>query len=409
MPVVTGEVPVSGEGPEYSPKQVVVAIIALALGGFAIGVTEFAIMGLQREAVADLGISISQGGMLVTFYALGVVLGSPVLALLGAKRERRSFLLMLLVLFIVAHIISFFTASFELMLAARFLSGLPHGAYFAVAALMAAQMAGPAKRAKAIATVLSGLAICNVVGVPAVTWLGQMTHWRAMFLVTAVLAVVTMLAIVFFAPKQQPPEGASLSGEIRGLANARLWVGIAMGVVGFSGMFAIYAYISHIAVDVTGIAESALPVVVLLFGVGGLIGNFVGGWMSDRSVLWTALIAMVLVAVFMTAFGLFAHIPWLMVTLLVLVGISASSLGPTLQTHLIDVAPKAPQLAATFHHSAFNAANAMGAFVGGMVIDLQIGAEPLRSPAYAGAISATVGVLITCVAIRMARRGGHPI
>ncbi|WP_460682386.1 MFS transporter [Nesterenkonia populi] len=407
--MVTGEVPVSGEGPEYSPKQVVVAIIALALGGFAIGVTEFAIMGLQREAVADLGISISQGGMLVTFYALGVVLGSPVLALLGAKRERRSFLLMLLVLFIVAHIISFFTASFELMLAARFLSGLPHGAYFAVAALMAAQMAGPAKRAKAIATVLSGLAICNVVGVPAVTWLGQMTHWRAMFLVTAVLAVVTMLAIVFFAPKQQPPEGASLSGEIRGLANARLWVGIAMGVVGFSGMFAIYAYISHIAVDVTGIAESALPVVVLLFGVGGLIGNFVGGWMSDRSVLWTALIAMVLVAVFMTAFGLFAHIPWLMVTLLVLVGISASSLGPTLQTHLIDVAPKAPQLAATFHHSAFNAANAMGAFVGGMVIDLQIGAEPLRSPAYAGAISATVGVLITCVAIRMARRGGHPI
>ncbi|WP_246126165.1 MFS transporter [Nesterenkonia populi] len=407
--MVTGEVPVSGEGPEYSPKQVVVAIIALALGGFAIGVTEFAIMGLQREAVADLGISISQGGMLVTFYALGVVLGSPVLALLGAKRERRSFLLMLLVLFIVAHIISFFTASFELMLAARFLSGLPHGAYFAVAALMAAQMAGPAKRAKAIATVLSGLAICNVVGVPAVTWLGQMTHWRAMFLVTAVLAVVTMLAIVFFAPKQQPPEGASLSGEIRGLANARLWVGIAMGVVGFSGMFAIYAYISHIAVDVTGIAESALPVVVLLFGVGGLIGNFVGGWMSDRSVLWTALIAMVLVAVFMTAFGLFAHIPWLMVTLLVLVGISASSLGPTLQTHLIDVAPKAPQLAATFHHSAFNAANAMGAFVGGMVIDLQIGAEPLRSPAYAGAISATVGVLITCVAIRMARRGGHPV
>ncbi|WP_258934781.1 MFS transporter [Nesterenkonia pannonica] len=181
-----------------------VAILALALGGFSIRVTEFAIMGLQREAVEDLGISISQGGMLVTFYALGVVLGSPVLALLGAKRERRSFLLMLLVLFIAAHIISFFTASFELMLVARFLSGLPHGAYFAVAALMAAQMAGPAQRAKAIATVLSGLAVCNVIGVPAVTWLGQNTHWRAMFLVTAALAVVTMVAIVLFAPKQQP-------------------------------------------------------------------------------------------------------------------------------------------------------------------------------------------------------------
>ncbi len=386
-----------------------VAILALALGGFSIGVTEFAIMGLQREAVEDLGISISQGGMLVTFYALGVVLGSPVLALLGAKRERRSFLLMLLVLFIAAHIISFFTASFELMLVARFLSGLPHGAYFAVAALMAAQMAGPAQRAKAIATVLSGLAVCNVIGVPAVTWLGQNTHWRAMFLVTAALAVVTMVAIVLFAPKQQPPAGASLSGELRGLANARLWVGIAMGVIGFSGMFAIYAYISHIAVDVTGLAESALPIVVLLFGVGGLLGNFVGGWMSDKSVLWTALVAMALVAVFMTAFGLFAHIPWLMITLLVLVGISASSLGPTLQTHLIDVAPKAPQLAATFHHSAFNAANAMGAFVGGMVIDLQIGDEPLRSPAYAGAIAAAAGVVIAFIAIRMARRGGHPV
>ncbi|GFZ85142.1 MFS transporter [Nesterenkonia alkaliphila] len=386
--------------------QIALAILALATGGFAIGVTEFAIMGLQREIVLDLGVSYGQGGMLVTAYALGVVVGAPVLSLMGAKRERKAYALFLLVLFIGAHLLSFLAPNFETLIAGRFLSGLPHGAYFATAALMGAQMAGPAKRGRAIAVVLSGLAIANVSGVPGVTWVGQQFGWRWMFVIVALLAGLTMLAVAFLAPRQQPPAGASVRGELRALANQRLWVGVALSVIGFSGMFAIYTYLSHVAVEVTGLSDQALPLVVLIFGSGMVIGTFTGGWLADKSVLGTAIIAMAAVAVFMVLFGLLAHIPALMLILLFCVGVSAANLGPTMQTHLIDTAPKAPQLAASFHHSAFNTANAMGAIAGGMTIDAGWG---LRAPAYVGAAAAALGVLITIYAIWLAKRAGAKI
>lgn len=386
--------------------QVASAIVALATGGFAIGVTEFAVMGLQREIVLDLGVSYAQGGLLVTFYALGVVVGAPFLALMGAKRERRRYALFLLALFAGAHVLSFAAPNFETILAARFLSGLPHGAFFATAALMAAQMVGPAKRARAISVVLSGLAIANVTGVPAVTWIGQQFGWRWMFAVVTLLAVVTMAAVFIYAPRQEPPAGASVRGELRGLANQRLWVGIGLAVVGFSGMFAIYTYLSHISVEVAGLSDSALPWVVFVFGSGMVVGNFVGGWGSDKSVLGTVLTAMALVATFMALFGLLAHVPWLMVLLLFLIGTSASALGPSMQTHLIDTAPKAPQLAASFHHSAFNAANALGALMGGVVIDAGLG---LRAPAFTGAAMAVLGLLITLYAIRLTRKAGQKV
>lgn len=415
----TGSIPVVTEKtaqqhrkePELTRKQIALAILALSVGGFAIGVTEFAIMGLQREAVVDLfgelnEATTAQGGMLVTFYALGVVIGAPVLSLLGAKRERKTWALFLLALFAGAHVFSFFAASFEAMLLARFLSGLPHGAYFATAALMAAHMAGPTKRARAISVVLSGIAIANLTGVPAVTWVGQQYGWRWMFAAVAVLALLTMLAVAIYAPRQQAPRGASFRGELSGLANQRLWVGIGLAVIGFSGMFAIYSYISHISVEVTGLSESMLPWVVFVFGFGMVIGNFVGGWGSDKSVLGTVLIAMFLVAIFMALFGLVAHIPWLMVLLLFLIGSSASCLGPSMQTHLIDTAPKAPQLAASFHHSAFNAANALGAMMGGWVIAAGWG---FRAPAFAGATMAAIGLLVTLYAIYLTKRAGEKV
>ncbi len=382
------------------------AILALATGGFAIGVTEFAIMGLQREIVLELDVSYGQGGMLVTAYALGVVVGAPILSLAGAKRERKNYALFLLVLFILAHVLSFFAPNFEALLAGRFLSGLPHGAYFATAALMSAQMAGPAKRGRAIAVVLSGLAIANVTGVPAVTWIGQQFGWRWMFLIVAALAGFTMLAVAFLAPRQEAPAGASVRGELKALANQRLWVGIGLAIIGFSGMFAIYTYLAHVAVEITGFSDSTLPWVVLVFGSGMVVGTFVGGAGTDRSVLGTVIVAMTLVAVFMALFAAFAHIPWLMLILLFCVGVSASSLGPSMQTHLIDTAPKAPQLAASFHHSAFNAANALGAVVGGLTIDMGLG---LRAPAYAGAAAAAVGVVVTLYAMRLTTRAGQKV
>lgn len=382
------------------------AIFALSIGGFAVGVTEFAIMGLQREIVYDLGVSYAQGGLLVTFYALGVVIGSPVLALLGAKRERRKSALLLLALFAAAHVLSFLAPNFETLLAARLISGLPHGAFFASAVLMAAQMAGPAKRSRAIAMVLGGLAVANVSGVPAVTWVGQQFGWRWMFAIVAALAVTTMAAIRIFAPRQEPPAGASMRGELKALANRRLWVGIGIAVVGCSGMFAVYTYLPHTSVEVAGLSDSNLPWVILIFGTGMVVGTFAGGWVSDKSVLGTVAIAAGLVATFMTLFGLMAHIAWLMIALLFLIGVATSALNPAMQTHLIDTTPKAPQLAASFHHSAFNAANALGALIGGIVIEAGLG---LRAPAFAGALAAALGLLLTFYAIKLTRRAGERV
>lgn len=391
---------------QMSRKQIALAIVALSIGGFAVGVTEFAIMGLQREAVADLGISIGEGGTLVAMYAIGVVVGAPVLSLMGAKRERKQYALILLALFIGAHIFSFFAPNYELMLLGRFLSGLPHGAYFATAALMAAQMAGPAKRARAISVVLGGISIANVAGVPLVTWIGQQFGWRWMYMIVALLAIITMVAVATYAPRQQPPAGATVRAEIAGLKNQRLWVGIVMGVIGFSGMFALYAYISHVSVEVTGFPDERLPWVVFLFGFGGVIGNFLGGYFTDKSVLWTVLAAMVSVAVLMFCFATTAHLPIPMLIFLFLVGIAASTLGPSMQMHLIDTAPDAPQLAASFHHSAFNAANALGAIMGGIVIDAGWG---LRAPTYVGAAAALLGAVICVYAIWLTRRTGAKI
>lgn len=391
--------------PKYTRRQVALAIVALSIGGFAVGVTEFAIMGLQLEAVADLGITIPQAGMLISAYAIGVVVGAPILSILGAKRERKSYALLLLGVFVFGHVLSFFAPNYETMLLARFLSGLPHGAYFAVAALMAAEMAGPAKRSRAIAVVLGGLAISNVLGVPLVTALGQAFGWRWMFISVIVLALITMVAVARYAPRQMPPPKATMRSEIKGLKNKRLWVGIMLAVVGFSGMFALYSYIAPVSTEITGFSESSLPWVVGLFGAGMVVGNFVGGWAADKSVLGTVVIAMTLVAVFMVLFASTAHIPVLMLIFLFLVGVSASALGPSMQTHLIDTAPDAPQLAASLHHSAFNAANALGALVGGQVIAAEMG---LRAPSYVGAGAAVLGVGVALYAIHLTRKMKTP-
>ncbi|WP_238385048.1 MFS transporter [Nesterenkonia muleiensis] len=391
---------------QYSRRQVAIAILALSIGGFAIGVTEFAIMGLNAAAAADLGITEAQGGLLVTFYAAGVVIGAPILSLMGAKRERKNYALFLLGVFTFAHLFSYFAPSFEALLLGRFLSGLPHGAFFATAALMAAHMAGPTKRARAIAVVLSGIAIANLAGVPLVTWAGLEFGWRIMFIITAVLAVATMVAVTFCAPKINPPASASVRGELKGLVNQQLWVGIALAVVGFSGMFAIYSYISYIAMDVTQLTAGAIPIVVFFYGLGNVVGNFAGGYWSDKSVLGTIMVSTVTVAASMALFGAFAHIPLLMITFLLLIGIAAGALGPSVQTHLLDCAPRAPQLAASFQHSAFNSANAIGAIMGAVVIEAGLG---LRAPAYAGAITAALGVLICAYAIYLTRKAAQTV
>lgn len=387
--------------PRYSRSQIIMAILAFSTGGFAIGVTEFAIMGLLLEATSDLGISIPQGGHLISAYALGVVVGAPVLSLLGAKQERRRWALILLCLFISGHILSFFAPNYETLVLARFISGLPHGAFLAVAALMTGSMVGPTKRSRAIAVVLAGLAISNVIGVPAVTWAGQNFGWRWMFAIVVFLGLFTMLVVARYAPRQLPAEGASMRAELKGAVNQRLWIGVVLAVVGFSGFFALYSYIAPVMEDVTQLNMEYLPWVVGLYGTGMVVGNFLGGWAADRSVLGTVVGSMGSVAVFMVLFASFAHSVIPALVFLFLVGTSASMLGPSMQTHLIDSAPRAPQIAASLHHSAFNAANALGAIMGAQVIDLGWG---LRAPSYVGAGAAAIGVVVALYAVWLSRR-----
>ncbi|WP_035772527.1 MFS transporter, partial [Arthrobacter sp. Br18] len=310
--------------PSLTPRQLVFAITALAMGGFAIGTTEFAIMGLLQEMVDELGVSYTQGGHVISAYALGVVVGAPVLATLGAKRPQRSMAVWLMVAFVVANFSSYFAAGYGWMMASRFLSGLPHGAYFGVAAVIAASLANPTHRARAISMVMLGLSIANVVGVPFATWLGQQVGWRSLFLLVGVVGMVTIVLILRYVPFQEPHPDASIRRELGALRRPQMWLTLLIGTVGFGGFFAVYSYISPTITEVTGLPSSVLPIVVALYGVGMVAGNILGGRIADRSVMGSIYGVMAVVVVVLLLFPLAMQFPPTAFLFAFLVGASGS-------------------------------------------------------------------------------------
>lgn len=375
------------------------AILALALGSFAIGTTEFAIMGLLPQAVADLGIGLEAGGVLISMYALGVVVGAPLLAAAFARVDRRTTGIVLMLLFTVGHTGAFLAPDTATMMAARFVSGLPHGAYFSAAALAAADLAGPARRGQAIAWVMAGLSVANVVGVPAATAIGQAAGWRWMFVIVAACALACVAATAWLVPPVPAPEGASVRRELRGLASGRLWATVAVGVIGFAGMFALYTYIAPLLTDVAGLDERWVPAVLALYGIGMVVGTLVSGALTDRDPVGTLRLSFGLSAVSLLAVGLTAQWAPVMVLLLFCVAVSGSGIAPSLQVLLVDSAPGAPQLAGSLNHSALNMANAMGAWVGAAAIGA--GAS-LRTPPLVGAAIALAGLVLAFVLVRRA-------
>ena len=367
-------------------------ILALALGGFAIGTTEFAIMGLLPQAVAELDVTLPAGGILISAYALGVVVGAPLLAAGMARIDRRTSALWLMGLFVLGHVASLLAPDFNTMLIARFVSGLPHGAYFSAAALAAAHLAGPARRGQAIAWVMSGLSVANLLGVPLATWLGQSQGWRWMFIVTGVFGVATMAAVAWLVPSVPAPQGASVRSELTALKSPALWRAILVGTIGFAGMFALYTYIAPVFTEVGGMPPQLVPVLMGLYGVGMVVGTLAGGTLSDRSARRTLQWMLGVVAVSLACFSLTAQ--WWMVALVPLLAAAAaaSALVPSLQVLLVDAAPQAPQLSGALNHSALNLANAMGAWVGAAVIQAGFA---LQVPAGAGAALAGVGLLLS--------------
>ncbi len=350
------------------PRQTGVAIVSMALGGFAIGTTEFASMGLLPNISRSLGVSEVQTGHLISAYALGVVVGAPILAALGARMERRLLLVALMAVLVGGHVFSAFAPGYGSLMVARFVSALPHGAYFGIAAVVAASLVPPNRRGSAVAGIMLGLTVANVIGVPLTTAIGQALGWRAAYGLVAVLGVLTLVLVLVFVPRVPVPAGATMRSELQVLRNGRMWFTLAIGAIGFGGMFAVYTFIAPIMTNLAGLAETTIPWILGVFGVGGTAGILVGGRLADRSPRRAIIVGFGLTIATFAAFSLTASSPaWSFVNVFAL-GFAGSSLIPSVQTRLMAIAPDAPSLAASLSHSAFNVANAVGAWLGGLVI-----------------------------------------
>ncbi len=342
-------------------------LFALAMGGFAIGTTEFAAMSLVPFFAPALGIDAPTAGHVISAYALGVVVGAPLLAVAAARISRRSLLIGLMLMFAVGNGLSALAPNYEWMLAFRFLSGLPHGAYFGVAALVAAGLVPPNRRAQAVARVMAGLTVATIIGVPAANALGQVIGWRSGFALVAVLALTTALLVWRFAPKDRPAADASPLRELGALRSRQVWLTLVTGAIGFGGLFAVYTYVASTMLEVTGVSPAAVPAILAVFGVGLTAGTLGAAWLADRAQIPTAAGMLLWSAAALALFPYAASNVWLLAIDIFLIG-CGGGLGVVLQTRLMDVAGEAQTLAAALHHSAFNVANALGPWLGGLAI-----------------------------------------
>lgn len=396
-------------GPALSPARIRLALLALALGGFGIGSTEFVAMGLLPNLAGDLLPTLyaadphaanAQAGWLISAYALGVVVGAPTIAAFAARWPRKKLLLALLTAFTLGTVASALLPSFPLILLARFVSALPHGAYFGIASLVAANLMGPGKRGRGVAIVLSGLTIANVVGVPSITWLGQLAGWRIAYLAVAAIFAVTFVAVMLAVPWQPGDPRATMRNELKAFTRLQVWFALGIGAIGFGGFFAVYSYIAPLATDVTGLDASLVPFVLVSIGIGMTVGNLVGGHFADRSVRRTMYVSFI---AFMVTLVLLALTVFTVVGLFVgalLIGATTSALAPTIQTRLMDVARDSQSIAAALNHSALNIGNALGALLGGIAI---AGGFGYVAPIWIGLVLSVAGVALATASFGLDR------
>lgn len=383
-----------------TPLSIALIELALAAGGFGIGTGEFAIMGLLPDVAATYGVTVPQAGYVIAAYAIGVVIGAPIIAVLAARMTRRVLLLSLMSLFAAGNILSAIAPDFTSFTVLRFISGLPHGAYFGVAALVAASMAPIHKRARAVGRVMLGLTIATLLGTPLATFFGQMFSWRAAFMMVGAIALLTVVLLWLFQPRDKVQEGASIWRELGAFRRVQVWLSLAVASVGFGGMFAVFSYIAKTTTDVAMMPVAAVPVVLALFGIGMNVGNIVGSRMADLSLNGTIGGMLAFNVVLMALFGLTAHNPYMLCLCVFLIGCGFAAC-PAVQTRLMDVAADAQTLAAASNHSAFNIANALGAWLGGLVIAMGYG---YASTGYIGAVLSLGGLIVFLVAVALERR-----
>lgn len=385
---------------KLNPRQRALILLALSLGGFAIGTSEFASMGLMLEISRGLAISEAQVGHLISAYAIGVVVGAPLLAFAGAGVGRRTLLLWLMGFYAAGNLASALAPNYAGMLLARFVAGLPHGAYFGVAMLVAASISPPEQRGAAVSRVLLGLSIAILVGNPLTTWLGQQFVWRIAFALVSLLALVTMAMLARHLRPDPDEVRTTPMRELRAFNRPQVWLALAIGAIGFAGMFCVFTYLAPTLVGVTGVDERWMPVAVGLFGVGAIIGNVAGGWLVDRLQFRAAGMLLAWSFLVLLLFPLAAGSAWAVAPAIIAVG-TMGALAVALQTRLMDAAGEAQTLAAASNHAAFNTANALGPWLGGMAIGAGYGHA---STGYVGAATAAIGLLLWVAATWLERR-----
>lgn len=378
------------------------AVLALATGGFAIGTTEFVTMGLLPQIATGVDVSIPTAGQVISAYAVGVVVGAPLLALLGAGLPRRGLLLALMVAFALGNAATALAASHGFLVAARFLSGLPHGAYFGVASLVAAGLARPGRRGRAVAMVMLGLSVANVVGVPAATWLGQQLGWRSAYWAVTALAGLTLALVLAFVPWSPGDPHASGRRELGALGRPQVLLTMLAGAVGFGGMFAVYAYIAPTVTDVAGLSQGAVPVFLLAFGLGMVAGTWLAGELADVSVFGSLLGGAAGLGAVLLLFAWVSPHGWWGLPVVFAVTALGSVLVVNLQLRLMEAAGEAQALGAAMNHASLNVANALGAWLGGLVIAAGFG---YRSTAILGAGLSLLGLVVLLASYGLHRRG----
>ncbi|MFJ4123296.1 MFS transporter [[Kitasatospora] papulosa] len=377
------------------------ALLALAIGAFGIGTTEFVIMGLLPDVAADFQVSIPTAGFLVTGYALGVVLGAPLMTVLGTRVTRKRMLMLLMGLFIVGNVVSALAPVFGVMLAGRVIASLAHGAFFGIGSVVAADLVAPEKKAGAIAMMFTGLTVANVVGVPLGTFIGQNLGWRVTFFVVAGLGVLGLLGVAKLVPEQPKAQGVRISHELAAFRNVQVLLAMAMTVLGFGGVFAAITYITPMMTDTAGFATSSVTWLLVLFGLGMVGGNLLGGKFADRHLMPMLYVSLGALATVLALFTVTAHNKIAAAVTIVLIGALGFATVPPLQKRVLDQAAGAPTLASAVNIGAFNLGNALSAWLGGIVIAAGFG---YTAPNWVGAALAASALLLAVVSGSIERR-----
>ena len=375
-------------------------LLTLALGTFCIGTTEFASMGIIQLFAGSLGVDLATATHAITAYAIGVVIGAPILTIAAARLNRRTLLLLLIGVFVGGNVLSALADSLTFFIAARFISGLPQGAYFGAGAVVASYVVGPGRSGQAFAIVMTGLTIATIIGSPLATFLGQNVGWRETYLCIAAFGLVSLVSLWLFVPRTSALDGASIAHELNGLSKRRVWLMMAVAALGISSIFAVYTFIAPFVTDLVLLRPEMIPPALAVFGVGMTVGNLYGGRLADRhptlgitAGYGCTLLVLVLLAVWGAS-------PWVFFPAMFGVGAAMMVAIPTIQVRLTGLAPESATLMGAMNLASLNVANALGAWAGGITIGAGLG---LLSTVWAGFVMTSAGLILFILAMSAGR------